>query len=206
MRAIRMLTAVVVVSALGALSVATASAHEWRVGGISVTGPTGAGSEGTLLFENIPEHWSSECEVRRQVTLLPGGLGEVTSIKTKTGAKLMKCPTKTSGGCETEAEIEAVNLPWRTELATISGELRDKIVKIGGEPEWKITCRYFGFKTIDWCKASTNTAVHNSVNLVEEIYDAKSPGGLCQNDGASPAFFVKGMELVYSPSGGVAAS
>ncbi|HEY3828915.1 MAG TPA: hypothetical protein VGL57_06940 [Solirubrobacteraceae bacterium] len=200
-----MLTVLVVALALGALSASAAMAHEWKVSGNPVISPTKAESEGTLQFENTTEQYSFQCKFRRKVELEPGGLGEITSITSTSGAKVLKCETKTSSACEKEAEIEALHLPWRTELVTINGELRNKIVKGGGQPEWKITCFLFRIKTPNWCYATTNAGIKNSGSLVEEIYDAKSPHTLCTNDGGEP-FVTKGTELLVSTSGGVSAS
>lgn len=209
MRAIRILTVLIAVLAVGALSASAALANpEWELGGTLLKGIVAAESEGTIALENKTEEYVIQCKVRRKVELGNVlGLGVINSITNTAGAKLMKCETKVSSDCETEAEVEALHLPWGTELTGSAGsEARNRILsKSSEEPEWKITCREFGVKTTNWCSAVTSAGTKNEAAGVLESYDAKSAHGVCTNDGGTP-LVTTGEEFLASNAGTIGVS
>ncbi|HEY3830592.1 MAG TPA: hypothetical protein VGL57_15485 [Solirubrobacteraceae bacterium] len=200
MKTIKMLgLTVVAMLALGGLSASAATAYEWQINGAALVKPAAAHWTSTIKFENTAEAYSFSCTIAHKGTLGTGASGEITSITSSGGAKAIPCElTHGSSDCTSAMEIEALGLPWATELATVGGELRNKIA---GSPEWKVRCKGVGGEArTNWCVVSPNAGPHNVTGGVEEIYDSNSPHTTCLDDGGNP-FVTRGIEFL-SPEGG----
>lgn len=190
-----------VLLALGALTATAASAHAWENKKAPITEPHNVIGTATLSFE---DKWRADkftCKITSKATVKPGAIGEITGIASKTGAKEIPCEAHESPGCST-VTIEAKFLPWKTELATIGGELRDTI-KPAGEfltPQWTVRCTGTEGKITETCEASPNTALKNYSAGVEAIYDAKSPATNC-SAGPAGTFTTKGTEDITFANG-----
>jgi hypothetical protein len=124
-----------------------------------------------------------ECEVTGEGTVGESKNAAVDETKTLI-AKKCKEITKI---CEGEPKVEAVNLPWITELEEpTKGEIRDKIsstkkhTEEGLFPGWKVTCQVFLTKEIDECTTeTTSTAMKNENPNVLAAFDSKSAKAKC---------------------------
>lgn len=187
--------------AFGALSASAATAYEWQINGTAVTKATAAHWTSTIKFENTYDGgYAFTCTIVHKGTIDTGGKVEITSIASSGGAKLIPCEvTRASAGlCKSAIEVEAVGLPWTTELATVGGVLRSQTA---GSREWKIKCKGpAGETNTDWCGV-TSTGPHNVAGGVEEIYDSNSPHTACFDEGGL-SFVASGAELLAPESGG----
>ncbi len=98
---------------------------------------------------------SVECGGTGTGLVLPEGLDEQLTF-TPEG-----CVRKTGGACETLESIEAVNLPWKTEVLQVTGSspelFEDAIVSgTGGNPGWLIECETLLGKKDDTCTTDTS--------------------------------------------------
>jgi hypothetical protein len=130
---------------------------------------------GKLLLEDMkagPLKQASdiECEGTGEGTVLPEGLDEQTT------ALPTNCVIK-SGPCTSLDKVEAVHLPWSTELlgaGTEESEALDDIpVGNGGNPGWLVECETALGKKDDTCTtAAGKTLVENeSSGEVNVIFD-----------------------------------
>lgn len=181
MRTIKSLTtALAMLIAFGALAAPGALAHEWRKGGLVLTKAAEVEWKSTITLKNTHSDYTLECTMNHKGAVGPLAHSEITSITGEHGEKKIPCRVVTPGGvCSQSAEIEALHLPWASELATIGGELRNQLTKSIAVPEWKLYCEASDEKFIDYCSVSPNTAMHNFSKGVEEIYDGKSPETDC---------------------------
>jgi hypothetical protein len=117
-----------------------------------------------------------ECEGPNGGIAGPGSSGEITELTTN------KCFVL-KGTCAS-AGATALNLPWKTTLALVGGEVRETIENGGkGEPGWNFVC---GGSVVDTCTGTMSTAMVNFVPLgkVEALYDAKTAKTNCSAGGA----------------------
>jgi hypothetical protein len=185
--------------ACGVLSASAAEAYEWQIGGSPLTKAEAVESTSTVTFENTKEGYEFSCAIARKGTVSTGGKGEITSIASSGGAKAISCTLKHSDAdCESAMEIEAVGLPWATELVAVGGELRDKLT---ATHEWKVKCKEVGGLTrTNSCNATGSVGPHNVNGGVEQIADSDSPRTGCSLDGGE-AFVTKGAELLTASAG-----
>jgi hypothetical protein len=163
MKTIRMFSvALTAACAFAALSTTAAAAHEWLQQGlpltknINVSGKAnykfGIGGFGYIRFS---------CEFEEKGTVGAGGKGEITSIKKGTCYENEACQ---AGASQT---VEAVHLPWHTELVTFEGGLGNKITT--AEPEWKIKCKLTdGENLTETCGIYPTASLKNLSYSVEE--------------------------------------
>ena len=202
MKIIKMLPAIVIVAAaFTALSAGAATAHSWRINGSPVAKSKEVVATSKLTFENTHEgFYSFQCSINDKGTVGTLGLGEITSITSEAGAKSISCTiVHSSTYCGSAVEIEALGLPWKTELVTLSGALRNGI---SNSAEWKVTCKGVAGTLVNYCVASPNTGVKNVTTGVEEVYDGSSPSTKCFNDGAGAVFVTTGTELLKTREAG----
>lgn len=186
----------------GALSASAAMAYEWQLNGAPITKAESISWTSKLTFENPTEEETYNCTIAHKGSLTTEGRGEITSVTSSGGAKAISCEITHAGGlCEKEVEIEALNLPWATELATVNGVLRDKIL---GSPEWKIKCKKIIYTDTNRCGASTNLGPHNLESGVQETYDGFSPVRGCGSGNlvtrGTETLTVGGSRLSVSPA------
>ena len=108
------LVAVLAVAGIGATG---ATAYEWQQNGVALTKATAVTGVSTLTLETVLGSGYSCCEILRKGTVGPGAAGEFTSITSPSGAKAIPCAITAKGTeCASQVEIEAVGLPWHTEI------------------------------------------------------------------------------------------
>ena len=184
---------------LGAVSAGGATAHTWKQSGIPLTQPVSVSWTSKLLFEDTYHDFSYECTLAHKGTVGAGALGEIASITSTSGAKVIPCTVVNGGpGQFRTVEVEAYHLPWKTELVTLGGELRD-LVSGGG---WLIKASGLLGKETDQCASSkgTNTAMKNFGLGVEAIYDENSPATECTNTSGNK-FKTSGVEDIIASAG-----
>lgn len=135
-----------------------------------------------------------ECAVAGEGTLGVGGAGEVTHGKL-TGCKVLSSTTTicTTGTTPTGG---AGDLPWRTQLVSSEGAMREQISEDGkGVPGFELECKTLkigGF-------ANTSMAVKAVAGGVDETYDSHS-AELKFTDSGTGTF--EGTQLIENPSSG----
>jgi hypothetical protein len=172
---------------IGAISASAATASEWYLQGAPLTKAEKVFSETTVTLEESGTGTALRCEkVYREGVVNPGTTGEITSILAgKGGSKQIHCSVTREGTgsyghfCPQSGStyIEAVGLPWHTELKTVGEKLRDVIAGNGKvAPEFDMQCE--GAPKME-CSAETNTSVANASVGVELATDSSSPSGNC---------------------------
>ncbi len=155
-----------------------AGKFEW----VEIKAATAVTEEGELEFEDSKTSLGAvrlKCKVVSVGTVGPGSEDTIEKVTTS-GCKVVK------GTCGSPT-VEAIHLPWKTELTEIGGEIRD-ILKSGGTglPGYKSTCTVI-IKISDTCEAETNAAVqYNLTGGVAEVkFDPKSPKATCTQSKAA---------------------
>jgi hypothetical protein len=94
--------------------------------------------------------------------------GEITSLT------FSNCSKVIGTGCESAASIEALHLPWSTELATVKSAPRNYIVSSGkGAPEFVLTCKTVEGMTKEYCRGQRSTAMANASGKVTATYSSE---------------------------------
>ncbi|HEV3319690.1 MAG TPA: S53 family peptidase [Solirubrobacteraceae bacterium] len=120
------------------------------------------------------ERVTVECEVGAIGTVGPGASGAVSSWTAS------KCVPK-NGTC-LHSSVEALGLPWYSELISVEGTLRDVIASGGkGLPGYKIKCEG---ESADECVGNTTMAAENHPEGVTTIFDSRSEKLTCTHGGA----------------------
>ncbi len=165
--------------AVGAISAAGATAHAWKHSShTELVSPEKFIAIGAITFDDTHHGNSYSCTIREEGTVGRGAVGQITSITGEYPKKAITCNRQSgSEPCGNgEIVVEAVHLPWATELATIGGSLRNEI-KLGSPPsqaEWAITCKgWIGGTFSERCLANTYTGVQNLSNGEVETFFSK---------------------------------
>lgn len=175
------LLALVAVLAFGAITAAGASALEWLVDGLAITGAVSVDSESVaakpLELEDMGTGVKISCEGTDEGTIEPAGKDKETVVT----ENLASCKVLAgSGTCKKILAVKAVDLPWKTQLL---GTGRDEIKAEGaGAPGWLVECEgLFGIKVDDTCTIEGgSTAVTSLANgTVETLFDANSGEANC---------------------------
>jgi hypothetical protein len=186
---------------LGAVSASVAAAYEWQLNGKAISEATAVSWTSTITFENALEEYKYRCTIAYQGTAGPGAKSEITSITSAGGAKAISCESlHNSVDCESAVEVEALGLPWTSELGKNDGEVRNTLTHA---EEWKVKCK--GSVPTNWCAVSPSTGVHNVSAGVEAIYDSNSPGTACFENGGT-SLYTRGYEVPKPTSGTLSVS
>jgi hypothetical protein len=189
--------ALVAMLTLGVVSTSVAAAYEWQLNGKAITEATAVSWTSTITFENALEEYKYRCTMAYKGTVGPGAKSEITSITSTGGAKVISCESlQKSVDCESAVEIEAVGLPWASEVGKSDGEVRNTLTN--HEKEWKIKCK--GSVPTNWCAVSPSTGVHTDSVGVETIYDSNSPGTACFENGGT-SLYTRGSGVPKPASG-----
>jgi hypothetical protein len=182
--------------AFGALWVAGASANSWKMNGSPLTQPRSFTAEGTVEVEERYRGDRYSCAFQQEGTVGPGATGEIT------GKKVYKCADKGGRLCESAVELEAVHLPWKTELVTVNGVVRYKVTNGGsGKPYWEIKCTGQGGKIEELCTgAETAMGMINVPTGVKASFDSESTKGSCVA-GANEMLILNGTETIKNGEG-----
>ena len=181
--------ALVALLAFGASSASAAKPGTWKVGGAEVLSAKPFYASGTIEIQENYYGNTFKCPFVQEGAVGPGAAGEIT------GKKVFNCTTGNRAPCNGSVELEAVNLPWKTELVTVAGLLRDKIKNGGsGTPQWMLKCKGSSGETYNsYCTgAETSLGVRGYSEGVKATFDNESAHGTCE----------RGVEtLVFSGSG-----
>ncbi|HUA73936.1 MAG TPA: hypothetical protein VL988_04190 [Solirubrobacteraceae bacterium] len=142
--------------------------------------PRAASSEGTLKLADTKTGLAVQCTVVKAGTV---GTEENASLGEVKEVKASGCKT-TKGTCA-EPTVEAVNLPWKTELALVGEEKREKLKSAVKSPGWKVLCAKVA---TDTCEGATSVKLTNKETFVEEEYEAKSEQPICTGGGKGELF------------------
>jgi hypothetical protein len=134
----------------------------WRVGTVPVTvSKQIEWREGTFnwLDESPFGQIENKCATSGTGFVSPEGKGEITKW-TLSGCVSIK-------GCESELALEAVHLPWRTQLIYVEGLVRDKFESSGaGTPGFKYSCKLLGTK---WKNETVSIPAQSVTNLAGKV-------------------------------------
>jgi hypothetical protein len=181
--------ALLAILAFAALSASAASAHTWEDNKSPLSIQKADEGESTVEIQWLGAR--AMCKMRQKGKLGAGAAGVIESMTNTSGGKTITCEniSEIGGECTTKSTItlEADDLPWKTELATIGGELRDIQFGVKGyDRQWAIRCTegeieegktYCG---IESTTSGTNTLIRNeSGGVVESIFDKNSPNYPC---------------------------
>ncbi len=130
-----------------------------------VAGTEGAKTAGTLLLADT-KTLAGESAVECFGTSAGYAAGN-TSVTTSVSVKPENCrPVKV---CENVEEVEARDLPWKSELFETEGKAEQKILANGkGEPGWKVKCKTIIGSISDICltESAANSEVLEVANKI----------------------------------------
>lgn len=163
MKTIKMFSAAcTVVFALVALSASAATAHEWLQQSLRLEKNVNVTQKASYKFGiGGFSYIRFGCEFEEKGTVGTGGKGEVTSIKE------VKCYENNACQAGSSQTVEALHLPWHTELVTFESGLGNKITT--AEPEWKIKCKLTdGENLTETCEIYSTASLKSLEYSVEE--------------------------------------
>jgi hypothetical protein len=157
-----------------------AAQSEWRLGGATLGESVVTGWTGSVKLTDGAIESAVKCEDTAEGSVTTGGAGEITKLTAS------KCAA-VSGSCEASRSVtaEAVHLPWRSELVTVEGTTRMKLVSSGkGTPGFKYECKVLGVPFKDECTgpiSATTTNVAGGVTATLSSSEKLScDGGVAQ--------------------------
>lgn len=143
-------------------------------------------------FEAVSSTGSREyylaCSMKTAGVVEPGSKGEITSVTDSNGYSKIECSSEGVSGLETcgpPEQVEAVNLPWATEL--VGNVLEHNVHNVikagskGGKPGWKITCKGGSVETLvencpfEGYSAFTGNIAPGAVLLYEPAFAQGTP-------------------------------
>jgi len=205
--------------ALGVVSIASASALEWLEDGLAMTAAKASEATGEIKIRNtngggLGLNFEILCSVTFVGSVGPGAADEVTSIKELTGASVtLAAPVSCTNVANCGAPlVSAVNLPWKTKLATVGALFVDTIE---GTPGWEFDCvTVFGLIE-ETCTGPVKTDLVNDAaenDVLGEFNEAEiiangeqalctggnTKTGTVNSDGAALLFLTNGLTLAVS--------
>ena len=75
---------------------------------------------------------------------------------------MSECRPSSGSSCESATAIEAVGLPWHTELAVVEGQVRDVLSATKGTLGYTLKCKALGSTISDECLAVPGPSVTNA--------------------------------------------
>ncbi|MGN6587852.1 MAG: hypothetical protein ACTHKT_10360 [Solirubrobacterales bacterium] len=188
---------------ISGLAVANASAApQWTLNGATIVKALAVTGTGTLEFTDtngLVGPFTIHCTLTTTGTAGPGAADTTSTIT------VSSCTT-VAGTCGSPS-ASPVNLPWRTELATIGGVVRDKITSDGkGAPGYTLLCTIGGLRVSDTCTSERGQPkVTLNTSPVPIEFDAGSGTLDCSIGGAGTGH-IRGTILVKSSAGTLTAS
>jgi hypothetical protein len=189
---------------ISGLAVANASAApQWTLNGAAIGSAVAKSGAGTFELTDENGFFGSTVTVKCTLTLTgTAGPGAADTISTLT---ISSCTT-VSGVCGSPT-AGAANLPWKTELATIGGVVRDKILNDGkGSPGYWVSCIIVGNTIKDTCTSERlQPAVTLNTSPVPLVFDAGSGTLDCTLGGAGSGH-IRGTITLKSSAGTLTAA
>jgi hypothetical protein len=139
-----------------------------------------------------------ECEQNVEGTAETGVAGTVTKLT------LSKCTVVEKGDCESLVSVEAVHLPWATELSYSKGALFDSVKSGGsGQPGYARKCRTaLGEKTDTCTSATLQSSATNATKGVDAAFnDGHKEEIECTEGSPKKNGIVEGTQLIEAKSG-----
>ncbi|HSZ69974.1 MAG TPA: hypothetical protein VK756_06410 [Solirubrobacteraceae bacterium] len=164
--------------------------YQWSVGSKAVK----AVSKGVVKLADNGTHVSLECEAAGEGTVGPVRLGEETKLT------LSKCKFIKAEACEGTPVVEALNLPWKTELSISEGEMLDSISNEHGTTGFSWACQTILGKFTDVCTGALSTSTENVTAGVDATFTNKKLS--CKGAPASHEGSVEGTQLIEAPTWG----
>ena len=112
--------------AIGAMSASAASAYEWQINGAALTSPAAVKWTSTIEFENTEEADNFACTMVHAGTVGRGQKAKSPVSPAAAAPNLFLVRWKNLVFAESNVEVEAQGLPWKTELVVVNGVLRNK--------------------------------------------------------------------------------
>lgn len=178
-----------------ALAASASATPNWQVNGANLTKATAFFGGGALKFERSSGSFGHLLcgKVEQKGMVGPGAVGEITSL----GEGAQKAFSCSGGTYCSHSTVEAVNLPWHTELATVNGKLSIVIKASESKaPEWALQCPEY--KLIDeFCPAATSAKeIENSYESgVGVFFDEDASTGNCSEAGQLKLTGTVGMKV-----------
>jgi hypothetical protein len=158
----------VMLLSVGAFTASAALANEgiWMESGAQIASPTHVSWKSSLSLENWSEAKGSfkyGCTLTVKGIVTTKGQGEITSITNASGGSAITCSLVEPGmECLGSPTIEALNLPWKTQL-----NKEDRLLYTQVSPAWKITCEG---GSVQKCEQAPSTEVKNNSGGVGVYY------------------------------------
>jgi hypothetical protein len=190
---------------ISGLAVANASAApQWTLNGGVLAKSVNTTGSGTLELTDENGFFGSTVTVKCSGTT--SGTAGPGAADTTSSVTVSSCTT-VSGVCGSP-RAEAVHLPWKTELSTVAGVVRDTIKADGnGAPGYLVECTIFGSVVKDTCASERGQPKVVALNTspVKLEFDAGSGTADCTLGGAG-AGHVRGTVSVSSSAGSLTVS
>ena len=176
-----------ILASSGTLSAEAGGALTWLHNEAPITEASAIGWKGTVTLSDFINGLGTiavKCEDTGSGTAGVLGSGEMTQWT------ISNCSPVFSSHCESEAAIEALHLPWHTELAVVEGAIRNVITNGGkGTPLYKLKCKASGTNITDECPvpnmAMTNTKSGVTATFEKEKFSCVAgPSGDGQLEGS----------------------
>jgi hypothetical protein len=168
--------AVVALVAVSALTVSSASAAtflaaEWLLNGAVISSAINTEAPGEIDLINTN---GGGFGIKTQIlcsgifdgTVGPKGADTVTKVLSLTGEEITETNTlncANSEGCE-GALVNAVNLPWKTELELIGSDTGEPFVDLLINAGYKVSCTVLGVKITEECVAAETAVEQTAVS------------------------------------------
>jgi hypothetical protein len=167
------IVAAAVMFGIAGVSVAAATElDEWLSNGVEITSPLAAENEstGAIMLEDSGLGVEVEITIGEKGTVGPIEKDLIETV-TILSSKFVK-----AGACTVLESVQAVNLPWTTELYLAGATFRDHILTETPEkaPGWLVECKTIFGKVVDTCTGNISTLVENTVEDVHTEFDAES--------------------------------
>jgi hypothetical protein len=199
------LAALTTILALAAAAPASSYAHSWELNGVPLTRSVVFTGTGEWKFGETALQQTFNCPVLQSGTVGPGALGQITSVGEGTNHVLSCSSTGRRDECGGAVHVEALNLPWHTELATVNGKL--SYVVLGGgvnPPEWKFKCAnetLFHYK--ERCEATSTASAFDETGGVGTELPSSGREVTCLESSAK--LTTEGTLLMKASAGGTLA-
>lgn len=160
-----------ITSTSGKLSVQAEEPPVWLAAGAVISRPEPITWNGSLTLRDTTQTWGEvgvRCEDTGSGKAGAGAAGEMTKWT------LSECVPL--GNCLTSASIEALALPWHTELLEGAGELISETGGLG-TPGFSLKCKVATTTISDECRSLPNPVAANTETAVNVIFSKK--GFIC---------------------------
>jgi hypothetical protein len=155
----------------GTLSTEQEEPPVWLAGGSRIVTGKATSWKGTLTLSDYTAPYgyiAVKCEDTGSGLAGGASAGETASWK------MSGCVAVSGSNCTSEASIEALDVPWRTELFTSEGIVRDLAAEKGkGKPGFKLKCKTVAGVVTDECRMLPTPSITNATGGVTEAFNEK---------------------------------